>query len=275
MAITLETLQSYQGEARVLADDLAIVTRDLKDKELTRFGRSFERQFVRSLPTKEMIDVHLRHIKEGLLGAMVAKEQMDAEVQGETPGSNKCGGPLAIRACWFGIGDDWEDIGSIYGTAAARGQGAWTTGAAQWWIHSGTLLMGGTDTNPIRIGENAVHVIYGLSSIHASPKLESVQFTIDGKLKPMLYCGFAQKHAVGHTQRIKELDNAIVVRKDTTLKVQVFFSEAYGDVSEYVTDFPVLYGVSYIKEPALRLLDPVTGATRLLPGTRYEVVHTT
>jgi len=32
----------------------------------------------------------------------------------------------------------------------------------------------------------------------------------------------------------------------------------------------VLYGVSYIKEPAVRLLDPAT-----LPGVRYDVVHTT
>jgi len=279
LTIELGTLQSYQNEARVLADDLAIVTRDLKDKELIRFGRSFERQFIRALPTRQMADIHLRHIKEGLLGAMVAKEQMDAEVQGETPGSNKCGGPLAIRACYFGIGDDWEDIGGIYGTpsplATARGQGAWTTGTPQDWIHSGTLLMGGTDTNAIRIGENAVHVIYGLSSIHASPKLESLQFTIDGKLKPMIYCGWAQKHAVGHTQRIKELDNAIVVKKDTTLKAEVFFSGAFGDAVTLVTDFPVLYGVSYIKEPAMRLLDPGDGAGRLLPGTRYEVVHTT
>ena len=246
-----------------------MVTRDLTNKELTRFGRSFERQFIRALPTREMADIHLRHIKEALLGGMLAKEQMDAEVQGETPGSNKCGGPLAIRACFLGVGDDWEDIYGIYNTA----QGSWSTGTPQDWIHSGTQLMGAAGGDPIKIGENAVHVIYGISSIHASPKLESLQFTIDGKLKPLLYCGWAQKHAVGHTQRIKELDNAIILRKDTTFLAQVFFSQAFGAEVDFVTDFPVLYGISYVKEPALRILDPTNTATWV--GAVQDVVYAT
>lgn len=270
MPISLGTLRGYQDEARVLADDLAMVTRDLTDKELVRFGRSFERQFIRALPTKQMVDIHLRHIKEALLGGMVAKEVMDAEIQGETPGSNKVGGPLAIRACYLGVGDDWEDIHGIYGGT----QNAWSTGSAQPWIHNETSLMAaaayGAPFHPVRIGENAVHVIYGISSIHSSPKLESVQFTIDGKLKPLLYCGFAQKQAVGHTQRIKELDNAIILRKDTTFYAEVFFSEAFGAEVDFVTDFPVLYGVSYVKEPALRILAPTTA---LMVGATQQVVY--
>lgn len=275
MSITISegTLRGYQDEARVLADDLAMVTRDLTGKELTRFGRSYSRQFIRALPTREMADIHVRHIKEALLGAMVAKEQMNSEIQGETPGSNKAGGPLPIRACYLGVGEDWEDINGIYRGSA----NAWTTGAAQPWIHSKTLLMAGAGAyaapfNAVRVGENAVHVIYGLSSIHASQKLESVQFTIDGKLKPILYCGYAQKHAMGHTQRIKELDNAIILKKDTTIYAETFFSHAFGAPVDTVEDFPVLYGVSYIKEPALRVLVP---AAATWPGTRYEVVHAT
>lgn len=272
MPISLGTLRSYQDEARVLADDLAMVTRDLTDKELTRFGRSFERQFIRALPTRQMADIHLRHIKEALLGGMIAKETMDAEIQGETPGSNKVGGPLAIRACFLGVGHDWEDLNGIYRAS----QSAWSTGAAEPWIHNETLLMAGPGAAPaapfapVKIGENAVHVIYAISSIHASPKLESVQFTIDGKLKPMLYCGWAQKHAVGHTQRIKELDNAIILRKDTTFLATVFFSRAYGAPVDFVTDFPVLYGVSYVKEPTLRVLVPVT-ATWV--GAAQQIVY--
>ncbi|GAH68637.1 unnamed protein product, partial [marine sediment metagenome] len=242
---------------------------DLTGKELTRFGRSYSRQFIRALPTRSMADIHIRHIKEGLLGAMCAKEQMKAEIQGETPGSNKVGGPLAIRACYLGVGDDWEDINGIYGGL----QNSWTTGEAEDWIHSGTTLMGGDAGSAVRIGENAVHVIYGLSSIHASPKIEGVQFTIDGKLKPMLQCGWAQKHAMGHTQRIKELDNAIILREDTTFLAKVFISGAFGAQDALVDDFPVLYGVSYVKEPAMRLLDPVDADTWV--GTTYEIVHTT
>lgn len=272
--MNLSTLKSMQDDAKRLADDLGVVTRDLTDKELFRFGRSFERQFIKALPQREMVDIHRRHEAEALLGAMVAKEQMDSEIDDEQPASNKVGGPLPIRACWLGIGDDWEDIYSIY-WGAAPGQGMWTTGAPQHWIHSGTLLMGGTVGNAIRIGENAVHVIYAASSIHASPKIESIQFTVDGKQKPVLLTFWAQKNALGHTLRIKEFDNAYIWKKDTTAYGRVFISRAFGEVSAYVLDFPQLYGVSYVKEPALRLMDPVTGVGRVLPGTTYEVVHTT
>jgi len=269
--VTLSDLKAMQADARTLADDMGVVTRDLTDKELTRFGRSFTRQFILGIADREIADIHLRHQKEALLGAMVAKEQMDNEIDSEIPSSNKVGGPLAIRAHWFGIGDDWEDIYSIYNTA----QNAWTTGAAQNWIHSGTLLMGGTANRAIRIGENAVHVVYGLDSVHASPKIESIQFTIDGKQKPVLLTFWAQRSLPGATRPIKELDNAFIFKKDTTVLANVFISLAFGAVSTLQTDFPRLFGVSYIKEPALRVQDPVTGVGRVLPGATYDVVYTT
>lgn len=273
--VSLTDLRSRQADARDVADDLGVVTRDLTDKELIRFGRSFERQFIRGYDVRQIVDLHVRHKSEALLGGMIAKEQMDAEIDSEQPASNKVGGPLAIEAQWLGIGDDWEDLGSINGSAVARGNGFWTPGTPQEWIHSGTLLMGGTDTNAVRIGENAVHVIYGLASIHPSPKIEAIQFNIDDKEKPKLLTFFAQKQLPGAVRAVKELDNCYILNKDKTIRVQVFMSDCFGDVVTELVDYPVLFGVSFIKEPALRLLDPVTGAGRLMPGTRYEVVHTT
>lgn len=264
--VDLSELRALQGDARTLADDLGVVTRDLTDKELTRFGRSFERQFVVNYPERALADIHLRHKAEALLGGMIAKEQMDAEVDDEMPASNKIGGPLAIRASFFGIGDDWEDINGIY----AGAQNAWTTGAPQRWIHSGTTLMAGTPGNAIRIGENAVHVVYGIESLHASPRIESIEFTIDGKLKPIVETFWAQRKLPGAARAVKELDNAFIFKKDTTILARVFISAAFGAPSTLQTDFPRLYGVSYAKEPAMRLLDPAT-----LPGTRYELVHAT
>jgi len=269
--LSLEVLKRFQEDARLLASDLGVTTRNLTPKELVRFGRSFERQFVRAYPERQIVDLYMRHRAEALLGAMMAKEQMDAEIDDEQPASNKIGGPLPIRASWLGIGDDWEDLYSIYNAA----QNSWTTGACQNWIHSGTLLMGGTSGNAIRIGENALHVIFGIDDTHAAPKVEVVQFTVDGKEKPILLTFFAQRVLPGAARQIKELDNAYILKKDTTVKVQTFISRAFGAVSAYQTTFPRLIGVSYIKEPALRLQDPVTGTGRVLPGTRYEVVHTT
>jgi len=264
--VDVSTLRTLQEDAIALADDLGVVVRRLTDKELTRFGRAFERQFVLPYAERQIIDIHIRHQGEALLGAMIAKEQMNAEIDSELPASNKVGGPIPIRACWLGIGDDWEDILGIY----AGVQGTWTTGSPQHWIHSGTTLMGGTVGNAIRIGENAVHVIYGIGSLHASPKIESVQFWIDDKEKPILQTHWALKQP--DVLRVKELDNAIILKKNTMFLAKVFISAAFGEAVSNVLDYPYLFGVSYIKEPQLREHD-VTNAA--IVGTTPGIVLTT
>lgn len=266
MPISLNQLKTWQGEAVEVGKDLGLMTVNLTEKELIRFGRSFERQFIRNLPERQSVDIHLRHLPEALLGALIAKEQMDQEIDGEVPASNKIGGPYPIRAAWLGVGDDWEDLLGIYGGT----QNSWTTGAVANWIHSGTSLLGGTGGNAVRILENAVHIIYGLYSVHASPKIESVQFTIDGKTKPPQYLHWAQKCNPGKGQFIKELDSCYILKKDTTFRAQVFISNAFGAAAEFQVDYPALFGVSYVKEPPLReRFDPAG-----LPGTVHNVITT-
>jgi hypothetical protein len=231
-------IKSLQAEAQSIATDLGLLVEPLTDKEIQRWGRSFERQLILSYPEREISDLFQRRQAELLLGAMVAKKQMSAEIDGEMPGSGKVGGPLVIRAGFLGIGDDWEDASPF------------TTGSPQNWIHSGTTLLGGTSGNPIRIGENAVFSIVAIGSYHPSPKLESVKFTMDGKEKPVIITGFAQKKS---DLKIKELDSAIILKENTTILGQVFFSAAFGSS---VIDYPYLIGAAYIKEPQLRVHDP-------------------
>lgn len=264
--VDVATLRNEMEEAKPLIEDLGVVTRDLTETELFRFGRSFERQFVAGSAFVDLANIHLRHRKEALIGAMVAKEQMDANIDGEHPAPNKIGGPLTIRASFLGIGDDWEDIQGIY----AGAQNSWSTGSPQNWIHSGTSLMGGSDGNAVRIGENLVLVIYGLGSLHASPKIESTKFTVNGDQHPTLLTGWAQRVASENNKRIKEIDDVYLLRKDMTVKAEVFISEAFGATSANQQDFPFPFGVAYVREDALRLQDPTN-----LPGTRYNVIHTT
>jgi len=264
--VMLSDLYARQDIARQLAGDLGVTSRDLEEHELIRFGRAFDRQFVIGNSLVRVAEIYAKHKTEALLGAMIAKEQMDAEIDGENPGANKIGGPLPIQSYFFGVGEAWEDIYGVYATT----QSTWTTGAAQNWIHSGTTMMGGTGGNAIRIGENHVSIVFGLESLHASPKIEGVQFTIDGKTKPTIHTGWAQRTASENTDRIKELDNAYIFMKDTIVKGQIMISPAFGAPSAYQQDYPALMGVSFVKEPALRLLDQIT-----ISGTRYEVVHTT
>jgi len=235
--IDLETLKSMQADAKAMAADLGVEVEELTDDELTAFGRSFERQFVLAFTEREVVDIYSRHMEEMLLGAMIAKDQMGASIDGESPGANKIGGPLVIRAAFLGIGDDWEDAAPF------------TTGSPQNWIHSGTTLLGGTSGNPIRIGENCVLVVIGVGSLHPSPKIESIQFTVDGKTQPILITGWAAKTSGLH---IKEFNTAKIWRKNTTVLGKVFISAAYGSS---VTDYPYLLGCAYIKEPQLRVHD--------------------
>lgn len=269
--MNLGELQKVQIDARTLASDLGVTTRDLTDKELIRFGRSYERQFITVYPDRQVVDLYMRHKAEAILGAMIAKDQMNAEIDDEQPASNKIGGPNPIEAMHLGIGDDWEDLNSIY----AGAQNAWTTGAPQAWIHSATTLMGGLIPNAIRIGQNAVHVVFGIETTHDSPRIEAVQFIIDGKQKPKMTTFWQPRTLPGAPHAVKELDNAFIFKKDTTVLALLFISGAFGAPSALQTDFPRLVGVSYIKEPTLRLLDPVTGVGRVLPGATHDVVYVT
>ncbi len=99
---------------------------------------------------------------------------------------------------------------------------------------------------------NAVFAVVAIGSLHPSPTLESVQFTVDGKEKTILITGFAQKKS---DLKIKELDSALVWKEGTTILGKVFFSAAHGSS---VADYPYLLGAAYIKEPQLRVHDPAS-----------------
>ena len=197
--------------------------------------------------------MYVRHLDEIILGALVAKDQMNADIGGEMPGSGQIGGPIQPRAAFFGIGDDWADVGDI------------TTGSPQNWIHSGTALMGGTAGNAIKIGTNAVHVIFGVGDEHPSPKIETVQFTVDGKTKPVIVLGEVLR--LHNSLRIKELEKSFIFKKGTTVLSKVFASAAYGAT---VTSVPYLVGVSFVYEPVLRVQDAAD-----IPGSDNDVVLTT
>lgn len=253
MPISIDTLKSAMSEAERAARDLGLTYELLKDAELDKFGRSFERQFVLAIKEREIVDIYMRHLEEILLGAMVATEQMDKRFDGERPEAGKFG-MVVPRAGFFGIGDDWDSVS------------AFTTGAPQNWIHSGTSLMGGTSGNAIKVGENAVHVIIGVGSLHKSPKIEAHRFEVDGKPKPIILTRFQNEFS---DLRVKELDVAFVLKKNTTLLGRVFIGDQLGTVSSAL-DWPFLIGASFVPEDVLRLHDVST-----LPGTVYNVVLTT
>lgn len=241
---------TLQSEAANYLKKLGIDYEELTKDELDIFEVSFTRQFVQPFPQREIVDIFVRHKREILMGAMVAKAQMDTAFDGMFPGSNKIG-MGEIRACYLGIGDDWEDI-----YRATGGTAYWTPGSSRNWVHAGTTYLAGTAGNAVRIFENQVTIIVAVGSKHPSPKLESVYFEVDGKPKPIVNCHFGPKLAAFGCIPIKELDDAILLRENTEFLAKVFFSDYMPEAVTQVIDFPYLLGASFIKEPQLRVHDP-------------------
>lgn len=233
-------LNKAQNDAFQLAKELGVTATALTSTELLRWGNSFDRALVLEYQYREIIDILNRHMKELMLGAQIAKAQMKAEIDGELPSSGKVGGPLPIRAAYVGIGDDWEDAQTI------------TTGSVRNWIHAGTVILAGIAGNPIRVMDNAVFVVIGIGTLHPSPKLEGLQFTIDGKQKPSQHLGWATKNS---GLRVKEFDSAYIWKMNTTVLAQIFATAIYGAT---ITDQPYLIGAAYIAEAQVRILDPAS-----------------
>lgn len=238
--VNVDALKTLQSQAVSLAASLGLVYTQLSDTELQTFGTSYERSFVSENIQREIVDIHVRHQTESLVGAMVAKAQMNSSIDGEQPASNQIGGPLLIRAAHLGIGsattasppvvtaEDWD---VSVGTAFAETN----------WIHSGGLL-NGTAGDAIRVGQNMVFVIYGVASLVSSPVIESIRFTIDAKPKANIYVGDMFRSS---NLKIKELDTGLLLKQNTTI-LGTYFPTATG------TDAPQVLGVVFIPEPYLR-----------------------
>jgi hypothetical protein len=252
-------LNGIQAEAVALLTDIGYTYEPLNAKELRSFARAFERQFILAYPEREVVDLYRRHVVEIMAGALVAKKQMSAEVDGEQPNAGKVGGPIPIRAAYLGVGDDWDDVGDT---------GSFTAGSVQNWIHSGTPMMGGDDGNAVKVGENQVTVVIAIGDRHPSPKVESVQFTIDGKAKPILILSQAQQMP-GNGLKLKELEKAYLFKEDMTVLAAIFGSSVGGSVTT-LSCIPYLLGASYIKEDQLRVHDAAS-----VDGTTPDVIMTT
>lgn len=250
MPISEGTLNEWHKDAENLAAALEVSVKKFTPDELDRFGRSFERQFVLAIKQREITDLYMRHAVEILTGALVMKEQADQLFDGERPAGGRFG-MVWPRAGFFGIGDDWTDVS------------AFTLGSPQNWIHSGTTLMGGTASNAVKIGKKAVHVIFAVDTLHLTPKIESIQLTIDGKPKPVIVTTWPWTNS---DFRAKELDVGFLLKKDTTLLAKVFLPG-----SGSALDYPHLYGVSFTTEDILRIYHDVVS----LPGTGPDVIMTT
>jgi len=209
----------------------------LEPHELKTLADWFNRAAYYAFPEKEVREVWLRHRAEIILGCMIAKDQFNVDFGGEEPEAGQFGITFTA-APYLGVGEDWDDMST------------WTTGSEQNWIHSGTTYLGGTAGNPIKVGENALHVIIGYMSLHPSPKIWKIKFKINGSEQPAI--------DVSHVVRVgdihlREFAKAKIWPKNTTILGTLFISPAFGSSVE---DIPALIGVTFLPAEQLRLIDP-------------------
>lgn len=248
MVISTSQLNDWESAAEDLCKGLGVSYQPFTSDELGIFGTSFERQFIVAMKQREIVDAYIRHAAEILAGGLVMKDQVSGVFDGERPAASRFG-IVWPRAAFFGIGYDWDSMPTMSAAPTLTN-----------WIHSGTTFLAQTVGNPIKMGKNAVHVVIGIDSLSPNPSIEAIQFTIDGKPKPITITNWPFQVSDFH---FKEFDVGFLLKKGTTVLVKTISRTASVDI-------PHLFGASYVPEDILRLLDPTN-----LPGTTYDYVLTT
>jgi hypothetical protein len=263
-ATATQNLVAQNVEALGLGYELSY----LNDIEFEKWKLAFKRSLVMPTYYKQFIEIDYRHILDYLLGAMIAKKQFQMDFDGTWPYPGRFG-MSRPRAQYFGLGHSWDYW--PWGNAAT--QTFPTASAVDNWIHAGALSatavdasgLGGTDGNAIRILGSAVHVIIGILDLAVQrsgshPNIESVQFTIDGKAKPVV-----QLSATTCVARpaFVEFDEAIVLKEKST-----FLAAAFVDKNE--RSALALWGITYLPEAQGLVTDPDN-----IDGTTNDMVTTT
>lgn len=224
-----------------IPDEVATARDQLSGKERTLLDNFFERgaEDTRSRDTETVVEKLLEYRDEIETAAEIAKNQFSQPLGGMNPDS----GEFAVRrpqAGFFGF-DSWEgQLTSL------------TAGAVVDWIDDFNAdNLGGTDPgdsfgSPLKVGDEAVHVITGVGTYSSSPKINSVEWEVNEEPRSIVQTKYEWTLTdVG----IKWLDRALILPENALFEAKVF-PDVAGD------DAPFLTGVSYIKHRASQIQDP-------------------
>jgi len=263
-ATSTQNLVAKNVEALGLGYELSY----LNDQEFEKWKLAFKRSFVLPTQYKQFIEIDFRHLLDYLLGAMIAKKQFEQNFDGTWPYPGRFG-MSRPRAQYFGLGDTWH----YWPWGAATTLTFPTASASNNWIHAGALSLtaataaglGGTAGNAVRFLGSAVHVIIGVLDLAVQqngghPNVESVQFTVDGKAKPVTVMSPTTCIA---RPALVEFDEAIILKNKSTLLVTAFLDKT--DRSALM-----LWGVSYLPEAQGLVKDPDS-----IDGTTNDMVTST
>lgn len=214
------------------------------DREMKLFNVSFKRQFQTRGLSRDMRSMYADRRSEILVGAEIAKKNFSQAFGGECPNSSQY--QMTRIDSHHLLLDDW-DLASVTGGAVAN------------WIHAGTTILGGTGGNAVAIGKALVLVILAIGTNHPSPKCNAVEFDVDGKPYPRVFCSEEFRNS---DFPVKELDYALYLFHPRTFAARVFFGLTG-------IDSPRLIGAAFQTEARAREIDPAsqTGIENLMHTT--------
>lgn len=211
----------------------------LSQKESRLLQSSLERglEDTRSEATEVLVEKVREYMDEIQVAASIARSQFDQKFGGLNPKS----GRFAVsrpRAGYFGY-DSWEgNLNSL------------TSGSTSTWLNDGAPdNLGGTDTtfgNPLKVGEEAVHIIFGVGTYSPSPKISAFEFELNEEPRSTVNVKYEWTRT---DTGIKWLDRPMVLPENALVEAQV-----YADNDGADAPYPV--GLSFIESRASQILDP-------------------
>lgn len=216
-----------------IATDREPLSEDEKSILDMTFERGFEDTHVEDTEVvREKIQEYQEEIAQA---AEIARAQFDQPFGGMNPKEGNFA-MKRIHSGYFGY-DSWENAPSV------------SAGENNAWIDDGSPdnLNGSSGiSNPLKVGEDAVHIILGFGTYHASPKASSIKMRINDS--PRSSVNVKWEFTRTDTQ-IKWLDRPIILPENALIAAEIYADNG-GD--EFL--YPV--GASFVKYRASQLADP-------------------
>lgn len=203
------------------------------------FDRALED--TRTEGTTTLRDKVQEYYDEVVFAAEVARAQFDQRFDGQNPSSGFFGVDT-VHSGYFGY-DDWSNTPD---------PGSGDDGSAIAWIDdsvpdhvSGT----GGRNNPLRIGEDAVHIIFGVGSYETDPVATRAWFVKNDSPRS----AFSTTETFRNTDlRIQWLNAPIVLAEGDDIYSEYLSAEASTTESLYLT------GLTFLQEKTSRIVTPGT-----------------
>jgi len=207
----------------------------------TTFDRAFED--TRTEGTTTLRDKATEYIDEIKFAAEVARSQFDQRFDGQNPASGFFGVDT-IHAGYFAY-DDWTNT---------PGPGADDAGSSLAFIDDsvGDHVTGsGGRVNPLRIGEDAVHVVLGVGSYETNPASSRIWFVKNDSPRS----AFSTTESFRQTDlNVQWLNSPMVLAESDDIYAEYLATESDTEESLFLTGF------TFLGEKVSRIVQPSTMA---------------